>query len=193
MASVQASVMVGEEQWQGAFDSLRGRFPAVNSERIALALRDHQGHAGYAARELRGLVSGSVPDADIDDKEHVAMLLSSPPVFKAFCRDQFQKFDENGNKKLEWEEIVALTGSLHHTLGLQEPSNDTLWAFFNRSDANQDGALSEKEFRKFFESFLQHAFFDTDKLRKIVADSSKSKVEQGGLESSRSKVKQGGC
>lgn len=172
-------LQAGEEQWQGAFDCLRGRFPAVNGERVAQALRDHNGHAGYAASQLRELADASVKEPSLDDKEHVATLLSSPPMFKHFCQEHFEKFDANRNGMLEWEEIVALTGSLFDSYGLKQPSDATLWAFFNNSDENQDGSLSDKEFRVFFESFLRHSFFETDKLRAIV-DSSKSAAPKVG-------------
>jgi len=146
----------------------------VSSERVAQALRDHQGHAGYAASELRELADASVKEPDFDDKDYVETLLTSPIMFKHVCQEHFEKFDENENGMLEWEEIVALTGSLYSSFGLKQPSDEILRAFFNNSDENQDGSLSEPEFRKFFESFLRHAFFETDQLRKIV-DSSKSK------------------
>jgi len=167
-----STLEAGEEQWQGAFESLCARFPTVVDTRVAQALRDHNGHAGYAASELRELSDVSVKDASFDDKEHVATLLSSPPMFKHACDEHFKKFDANKNGSLEFDEVVALTNSLYDTFGLQPPSDETLLAFFTKSDTNKDGSLSESEFRKFFESFLRHAFFDTNKLRKIVEDSS---------------------
>merc|ERR1712070_231730 len=150
-------------------------------DRIAQALRDHGGHAGHAASDLREMTDGTVKEADLDDKEQVSTLLTSPAMFKHVCGEHFRKFDQNANAVLEWDEIVTLTDSLYDSFGLPRPGDETLKAFFDNSDENKDGSLSEAEFRKFFESFLRHAFFDTDKLREIVDTSrSKSALKQGG-------------
>merc|ERR1719183_1031821 len=103
-------------------------------------------------------------------------------MFKYVCQEHFEKFDQNENGLLEWEEIVALTGSLYDSFGLKQPSHEIIRAFFDSSDENKDGSLSEEEFRQFFESFLRHSFFDTEKLRKIVEDAPKPQapVKQGG-------------
>merc|ERR1719498_534075 len=133
----------------------------------------HAGHAGYAASELRDLSDRGVKDADIDEKELVETLLSSPAMFKHVCKEHFDKYDDNKNGLLDFDEIRALTSSLYKCFGLEAPAGDVVEAFFKSCDANQDGVLCEAEFQAFFESFLRHAFFQTDKLRKIVEDSNK--------------------
>lgn len=158
----------GEEEWREAFDRLRDRFPSVPAHRVAQALREHDGHAGGAARMLRDLTSSVVKEADPDDVEHVATLLSSPSMFKHACKEQFRKYDVNGDGVLQWEEVLALVNQLYEEFGLQLPSEGSLKAFFYATDENQDGVLSEREFRKFFEMFLRYAFFDHLKLRKMV-------------------------
>jgi hypothetical protein len=93
-----------------------------------------------------------IATAELQDP--VSKLLNSPPMFKQICQENFQKFDENRNGLLEWEEIVALSNSLYETYGLEQPSDDTLRSFFDSSDENKDGVLQETEFENFFTSFL---------------------------------------
>merc|ERR1712137_982030 len=155
-------------QWQSALASLCGRFPSISPQRVAQILRDNQGHAGRAASELRELLKTPVQEADLDDKEHVEVLLSSSAMFKYACDEHFQKYDTNKNGLLEWDEIQAVTVSLYDSFGLKQPSDEALRAFFDSSDVDKDGALSATEFQIFFESFLQHSYFDIDRLRKIV-------------------------
>jgi len=158
----------GEEEWKEAFVRLQKRFPTVPAHRVAQSLREKNGHAGEAAAILRDLTSAVVKEADPDDVEHVATLLSSPSMFKHACKEQFKKFDVNGDGVLEWEEVKALVNQIYEEFGLQLPSEGSLRAFFYATDENQDGVLSEREFRKFFEMFLRYAFFDHLKLRQMV-------------------------
>jgi len=157
-----------EEEWREIFNRLTERFPTVPGARIAQALRDHHGHAGEAASVLRDLTSSTVKEADPDDVEHVSTLLSSPAMFKHACKEQFRKFDINKDGVLEWDEAKCLVNTLYEEFGLQVPSEGSLKAFFYATDENQDGVLSEREFRKFFEMFLRYAFFDHLKLRQMV-------------------------
>jgi len=171
-----------EEEWREVFNRLSERFPSVPGHRVAQALREHQGHAGEAAAVLRDLTGSTVKEADPDDVEHVATLLSSPAMFKHACKEQFKKFDFNKDGVLEWEEVKQLVQSLYEEFGLQLPAEGALKAFFYATDENQDGVLSEREFRKFFEMFLRYAFFDHLKLRQMV--------EKGqAIEAQRSSVK----
>lgn len=127
--------------------------------RVVQALRDNQGHAGQAAADLRDFTSDIVKDLDPDDSEHVATLLSNHAVFKQACKYHYKKYDANRNGVLEWDEVHSLTTELSQYLGLAAPSEGRLKAFFESSDANRDGVLSEREFTKFFEAFLRYAFF----------------------------------
>merc|ERR1719230_611473 len=157
-----------EEEWRPVFNRLSERFPTVPGHRVAQALRDHGGHAGEAAAVLRDQTSCNVKEADPDDVEHVATLLSSPAMFKHACKEQFRKFDVNKDGVLEWDEVKNLVYGLYEEFGLQVPAEGALKAFFYATDENQDGVLSEREFRKFFEMFLRYAFFDHLKLRQMV-------------------------
>merc|ERR1719230_505320 len=157
-----------EEEWRPVFNRLSERFPSVTPQRVAQVLREHKGHAGEAASVLRDLTGSTVKEADPDDVEHVATLLSSPAMFKHACKEQFRKFDINRDGVLEWEEVKQLVQSLYEEFGLQLPAEGALKAFFYATDENQDGVLSEREFRKFFEMFLRYAFFDHLKLRQMV-------------------------
>jgi len=160
----------GEEEWKDVFDRICERFPSVSAERVAQALREHGGHAGKAAAELRELTSSKVKEADPDDIEHVSTLLSSPAMFKHACQEHFGKFDHNGDGVLQWEEVRELTNQLYKSFGLQQPSEGALHGFFIINDENNDGVLSEHEFCKFFEMFLRYAYFDVVKLRELVAE-----------------------
>lgn len=157
-----------EEGWRETCVRLSERFPSVKAERILEALRSHDGHAGSAAAELRDLTSSTVKPPDPDDAEHVATLLSSPMMFKHACKEQFHKFDVNGDGSLDFPEVLELTRELYNSFGLKEPSEATLKAFFFATDDNNDGVLSEREFRRFFEMFLRYAFFDVVKLQQLV-------------------------
>lgn len=157
-----------EEEWREVFNRLSERFPTVPGQRVAQALREHSGHAGEAAAVLRALTGSDVKEADPDDVEHVATLLSSPAMFKHACKEQFKKFDINKDGALEWNEVNSLVQNLYEEFGLQVPPEGALKAFFYATDENQDGVLSEREFRKFFEMFLRYAFFDHLKLKQMV-------------------------
>jgi len=157
-----------EEEWRPVFNRLCERFPTVPGAKVAQALRDHGGHAGEAASVLRDLTSSNVKQADPDDVEHVSTLLSSPAMFKHACKEQFRKYDVNKDGVLEWEEVKALVYACYEEFGLPVPSEGCLKAFFYATDENQDGVLSEREFRKFFEMFLRYAFFDHLKLQQMV-------------------------
>jgi len=160
MASPASFFRPGEEAWGDCMDRLQERFPLAPTSEILKALRANNGHAGYAAGDLRDLEKDVVKEADPDDSEWVATLLSNPTMFKATCKDRFQKFDVNRNGTLEWPEVVALTAELSHRIGLEAPSEKSLRSFFfDANDENKDGVLSEKEFTKFFESFLRYVFF----------------------------------
>lgn len=140
-------------------DRLCERFPSVNADRVLQVLRDNNGHAGYAAADLRALSTDVIKSADPEDSEHVATLLSNAMLFKQTCRAHFKKFDMNRNGTLEWEEVLGLTNNLCSYMGIDQPGEKSLQAFFESSDNNRDGVLSEREFPKFFESFLRYAFF----------------------------------
>jgi hypothetical protein len=135
------------------------RFPNISAERVLQVLRDSGGHAGYAAAELRSLNVDVLKSADPEESEHVATLLSNPTLFKKTCRAHFKKFDLNRNGTIEWEEVLGLINNLCAYMGIEPPAEKNLQAFFEGSDANHDGVLTEREFPKFFESFLRYAFF----------------------------------
>jgi len=157
-----------EEEWRDLFNNLCARFPGVQGQKVAQVLRDRNGHGGEASAFLRDMTSSVVKEPDPDDVEHVATLLSSAAMFKHACKENFKKFDINKDGALEWDEVKALTNNLYDEFGLQAPSEGSLKAFFLATDENQDGVLSEREFRKFFEMFLRYAFFDHLKLRQVV-------------------------
>jgi hypothetical protein len=169
-----------EEEWREIFNRLSERFPTVPGEKVAKAIRDRNGHAGEAAAALRDLTGSSVKEADPDDVEHVATLLSSPAMFKHACKEQFRKCDVNKDGVLEWEEVKALTCNLYEEFGLAVPAEGALKAFFYATDENQDGVLSEREFRKFFEMFLRFAFFDHLKLRQMVEKGQEIERQRNG-------------
>lgn len=155
-----AYLRAGEEDWKDVFDRLCERFQNFGPERVSQVLRDNGGHAGQAASALRDLSGTAMRPVDPDDAEHVRTLLSSPVMFSHACKEHFRKFDINGDGCLEWSEIVQLTNSLYDNFGLQAPREGGLRAFFEATDTNHDGVLSEKEFKRFFEMFLRYAFFD---------------------------------
>jgi len=161
-----------------ALERLQERFPSVTAERVAQSLRKCGGHAGNAAKELRNMTSVNVREPDPDDVEHVSTLLSSPAMFKMACQDKFNEFDRDSIGTLDFDEIVALTNTLYQDFGLQQPSEACLRAFFQATDENNDGVLDEREFRKFFEMFLRYAYFEIEKLQKLV-DSAKQPVRVG--------------
>lgn len=180
----------GAQEWQAALKRLQERYPSIAAERVQQALRDACGHAGIAARELREQTVGAVKEHDADDVEHVKTLLSSPAMFKHACQESFQAYDKNGDGVLDWKEVCALTGSLYFRFGFEQPPDHIVRAFFDSVDENRDGVLSEREFRKFFESFLRHAFFDPKKLQRIVDKSNQavasSSPKRGGHSRPRS-------
>merc|ERR1719284_1948294 len=134
------------------------------------------------------MTSANVKEADPDDVEHVSTLLSSPAMFKHACKEQFKKFDFNKDGVLEWEEVKQLVHNLYEEFGLQLPSEGALKAFFYATDENQDGVLSEREFRKFFEMFLRYAFFDHLKLRQMVEKGQAIELERRNSSQSISEV-----
>ncbi|CAK0875791.1 unnamed protein product [Prorocentrum cordatum] len=135
---------------------------------VADVLREYGFHAGNAAKALRDMIGHGVKDADPDDAEHVKALLSNPVIFKHACQEQFHSFDVNGDGVLQLSEVVELTSSLYRGFGLDPPSLGSVQAFIHAMDANNDGVLDEREFRRFFEIFLRYAFFDVVKLRELV-------------------------
>jgi len=159
MAAPPATLRPGEEDWQGTVDRLSERFPTATPRKVIEVLRANHGHAGRAASDLRDATSEVVKELDPDDSEHVATLLSNPALFKQTCKSHFKKYDVNRNGMLEWEEVLALTEELCQVMGLPAPSEGRLKTFFESSDANHDGVLSEKEFTKFYEAFLRYAFY----------------------------------
>lgn len=167
-----------KEEWRVVQKRLAERFPSVPASRISEILHTHDGHAGDAARALRNLISTDVSEADPDDVEHVSTLLSSPAMFKHACKEQFRKFDVNGDGSLEWNEIRQLVNALYGEFGLPLPAEGTLHAFFIANDENRDGVLSGSEFRKFFEMFLRYSFFDHLKLRQVVEEGKAIKAEK---------------
>lgn len=142
------------------FQRLCGRFPTIGAERVSQVLQECGGHAGQAAAALRDLTGDQVRPADPDDAEHVRTLLCSPMMFSHACKEQFRKFDANRDGYLQWAEILKLVASLYATFGLPPPPQGGVKAFFDASDANSDGILTEREFKHFFEGFLRYAFFD---------------------------------
>jgi len=148
-----------EKDWQDSVERLHERFPTATPRKVIEVLRANHGHAGRAASDLRDATSEVVKEMDPDDSEHVATLLSNPALFKQTCKSHFKKYDVNRNGCLEWEEILALTEELCQVMGFPVPSEGRLTTFFEGSDANQDGVLSEREFTKFYEAFLRYAFF----------------------------------
>jgi hypothetical protein len=147
------------EDLQERAERLSERFPAVSFERVLEVLRKNGGHAGYAAADLRALDTDVIKPVDPEDAEHVATLLSNKTLFKQTCRAHFRKFDLNQNGTLEWDEVLALTNHLCSYMGLERPGEKSLKAFFEASDTNHDGVLTDREFPKFFEAFLRYAFF----------------------------------
>eukprot|EP00747_Dinoflagellata_sp_TGD_P162491 gnl/TRDRNA2_/TRDRNA2_180163_c0_seq1.p1 gnl/TRDRNA2_/TRDRNA2_180163_c0~~gnl/TRDRNA2_/TRDRNA2_180163_c0_seq1.p1 ORF type:complete len:342 (+),score=68.29 gnl/TRDRNA2_/TRDRNA2_180163_c0_seq1:74-1027(+) len=148
----------GEEDWQERFEKLHERFPKVSAERVLSALRANEGHAGYAAADLRELCSDAPKVVDAEDKDFVTTLLSSPVLFRNHCKTMFQKFDSNRNGMLEWEEVLDLTTELCSELGIDAPTEQNIRAFFEATDVNGDQVLSEDEFAKFFESLLRYGY-----------------------------------
>jgi len=161
MAAVAGLLRKGEEDWQERIERLQERFPTAGFERVLQALRDHGGHAGYAATHLRDLTldQKGAKDVDPDDQEWVATLLTSPAMFRQYCKSCFQEFDTDRNGVLDWSEVVGLTTKLCRQLGLAQPSDCSLRTVFDEVDSNGDQVLQENEFAKFFESFLRYAFF----------------------------------
>lgn len=151
-----------EQAWQAVFiaERLCERFPDTGAAKVASILRDNNGHAGQAAAAIRDLGGTGKREVDPDDQEHVKTLLTSPVMFAAVCKENFRKFDANGDGVLSWSEVLPLVNSLYESFGLQPPREGNLRSFFDATDLNKDGVLSEKEFKKFFECFLRYAFFD---------------------------------
>ncbi|CAL1164456.1 unnamed protein product [Cladocopium goreaui] len=149
-----------EETWRPIFDRLQERFPDVGANKIATILLENNGHAGQAAAALRDLCGTGKREVDPDDQEHVKTLLTSPVMFAALCKENFRKFDVNGDGVLSWTEVLPLVNTLYESFGLQPPREGNLRSFFDATDLNKDGVLSEREFKKFFECFLRYAFFD---------------------------------
>ncbi|CAE7687111.1 unnamed protein product [Symbiodinium pilosum] len=149
-----------EQAWQPVFERLCERFPETGAAKVAAVLRENNGHAGQAAAAIRDLGGTGKREVDPDDKEHVKTLLTSPVMFAAVCKDNFRRFDTNGDGVLSWSEVLPLVNSLYDSFGLQPPREGNLRSFFDASDLNKDGVLSEKEFNRFFECFLRYAFFD---------------------------------
>mmetsp|Transcript_25304 Transcript_25304/g.72960 ORF Transcript_25304/g.72960 Transcript_25304/m.72960 type:complete len:427 (-) Transcript_25304:30-1310(-) len=168
----------GEEDWHGVFDRLVERFPTFPPERVADILRQNNGHAGQAAAKLRDLSGTGMRPVDPDDAEHVRTLLSSPVMFSHACKEQFLKHDQNGDGVLEWSEILKLTNALYENFGLEAPREGGLRAFFEATDTNHDGVLSEREFKKFFECFLRYAFFDVMKHEQELAAAALAEAPQ---------------
>eukprot|EP00931_Biecheleriopsis_adriatica_P047795 TRINITY_DN27582_c0_g2_i1.p1 TRINITY_DN27582_c0_g2~~TRINITY_DN27582_c0_g2_i1.p1 ORF type:complete len:399 (+),score=115.87 TRINITY_DN27582_c0_g2_i1:85-1281(+) len=150
----------GEEEWQDVFERLCERFPEFGAGKVAGILRENNGHAGQAAAALRDLQGSGKREVDPDDQEHVKTLLTSPAMFSHVCKENFRKFDTNGDGVLSWSEVLPLVNTLYEGFGLQPPREGNLRTFFDANDVNKDGVLSEKEFKKFFECFLRYAFFD---------------------------------
>merc|ERR1740117_2364736 len=71
----EALLLKDDMEFQTTFERLRERFPNIAERRVYEALKEHDGHAGYAAKALRDQADGKVEDADPDDVEHVTTLL----------------------------------------------------------------------------------------------------------------------
>lgn len=132
----------------------------MGANKIAAILRETNGHAGQAAAAIRDLCGTGKREVDPDDQEHVRTLLTSPAMFAAVCQENFRKFDVNADGVLSWSEVLPLVNTLYEGFGLQLPREGNLRAFFDATDLNKDGVLSEQEFQRFFECFLRYAFFD---------------------------------
>lgn len=152
-----------EEEWQPLFNNLCERFGTFPPQKIAQILRDNDGHAGHTSAALRDLSGTTMRPVDPDDAEHVRTLLSSPVMFKHACTEHFKKYDRDGNGVLEWDEILGLTGAIHEALGLQPPREGGLRKFFEDSDENGDGVLTQDEFVVFFQAFLKFAYLEVEK------------------------------
>ena len=152
-----------EEEWQPLFNNLCERFGTFPPQKIAQILRDNDGHAGHTSAALRDLSGTTMRPVDPDDAEHVRTLLSSPVMFKHACSEHFKKYDRDGNGVLEWDEILGLTGAIHEALGLQPPREGGLRKFFEDSDENGDGVLTQDEFVVFFQAFLKFAYLEVEK------------------------------
>jgi len=150
-------------------ERLRERFPTFSADVVAQTLREQDGHAGQAASVLREMSTADTRVVDPDDYEHVKTLLTSPMMFKHVCREHFIKFDKNCDGVLNMEEVKVLTSAIYESFGLSMPKEKSVRAFFDANDANHDGVLSEKEFRKFFERFLRYTFVDVGKQRRTKA------------------------
>jgi len=164
----------GEEDWRDVFERLCERFQAFAPDRVAQVLRECGGHAGQAASALRDLSGTAMRPVDPDDAEHVRTLLSSSVMFSHACKEHFRKFDTNCDGALDWREIVQLVNALYDDFGLQRPREGSLKAFFDATDDNHDGVLSEKEFKRFFEMFLRYAFFDVMNHKQMEAEATTS-------------------
>mmetsp|Transcript_34681 Transcript_34681/g.64241 ORF Transcript_34681/g.64241 Transcript_34681/m.64241 type:complete len:449 (+) Transcript_34681:96-1442(+) len=160
MAAIAGLLRKGEEDWQERIERLQERFPTVSCERVLQAVRANNGHAGYAATELRELGQEGIKNVDPDDSEWVATLLTSPAMFRQYCKQCFQEFDTDRNGVLDWSEVIGLTNKLCHQLGLAQPAEINLRTVFQGVDVNGDEVLQEDEFAKFFEIFLRYAFFE---------------------------------
>mmetsp|Transcript_110795 Transcript_110795/g.278522 ORF Transcript_110795/g.278522 Transcript_110795/m.278522 type:complete len:453 (-) Transcript_110795:47-1405(-) len=185
MTGVAHLLQPGEEDWQDILERLCERFETYGPERVVKILRDCNGHAGQAASTLRDLAGTEMRPVDPDDAEHVRTLLCSPLMFSHACKEHFRRYDVNGDGALEWSEIVGLVNALYENFGLQPPREGGLKAFFEATDTNGDGVLSEKEFKHFFECFLRYAFFD------VVNHEQKAKEPQGSPAHAKSHHQEG--
>jgi len=85
-------------------------------------------------------------------------LLESSPTFRQRAAlERFQKFDVSETGTLSWKELVALTANLCEFLGLDQPEEGKLQTLFDCCDKNYDEVLQEKEFVRFFETYLRSA------------------------------------
>lgn len=170
-----------EEQWREVYTRLCERFPNFTPDRVLEVLRKCGGHAGQTAASLRDLQGTAMRPVDPDDVEHVKTLLSSPMIFGQACKDEFRKFDKNGDGVLDVPEVCSLVSTLYENFGLEAPREGSIRAFFEANDANHDGVLNEKEFNRFFEMFMRYAFFDVvQHQEKKQADRAQREEDEGG-------------
>jgi len=150
-----------QDEWKERYENLCDRFPTFTKERVSQVLMNKGGHAGAAAGALRELSSSDFKSIEPEDTQQVEILLGNPMMrmmFTTACSTTFKKYDVNRDGNLSWAEVLCLTNELHHKFALEEPTEGSLRAFFEETDSNHDGVLSEEEFTKFFEGFLRRAF-----------------------------------
>lgn len=102
----------------------------------------------------------AVRDADFEEARKVAAILSNSSAFRHQCRECFKRRDSNGDGALPWGEVECVILALYRSFGLRDPCVPSLRSFFEVADGVGGRVFSEKEFRRYFEGFLRHSYFD---------------------------------